>query len=136
MESSVTGVASTGDPAEETTVSTRRISLAVVGSGFSGLAAAIEAAEHLLPDEESRIVIVEKMKTPGGNSALNGGQIAAACSNAQKIAGIKDSVKLMLHDMLLAGADLNHQALIQRLVEESSDTVRWTEEELGVQYRQ
>lgn len=42
----------------------------VVGSGFAGLAAAIEAA-----DAGAKVMVLEKMPTIGGNSIINGGDI-------------------------------------------------------------
>jgi glycine/D-amino acid oxidase-like deaminating enzyme len=49
----------------------RSIDVAVIGSGFAGLAAAIEAAN----EGAKRVVILEKMTAPGGNSVLNAGQL-------------------------------------------------------------
>jgi len=112
---------------------TRHVTLAVVGSGFAGLAAAIEASKLL--GENSKILVIEKMDAPGGNSVMNGGQIAAANSEYQRKAGIVDSVERMTADILKAGEDLNHKKLIERMVAESVDTVQWTEKVLGVQYR-
>ena len=111
---------------------TRRVEVAIIGSGYAGLAAAIEAANSL---PNGKILILEKMHTPGGNSVMSAGQIAAVGSEAQKMAGIEDSVELMMQDMLKAGVDLNHPNLIRRMIEESNDMVKWTEEELGIKYR-
>lgn len=109
----------------------RQIAVAVVGSGYAGLAAAIEAGTNI----PGKILILEKMNEPGGNSVMNAGQIAAVGSEQQRIAGIQDSVDLMMKDMLKAGVDLNHPNLIRRMIEESNDLVKWTEKELGIQYR-
>ena len=55
------------------------VDIVIVGSGFAGLAAAIEA--H---DAGSSVKIIEKMDKPGGNSWINGGQVATAGSALQK----------------------------------------------------
>ena len=47
----------------------------VVGGGFAGLAAAYGAVEN-----GSSVVLVEKLSTTGGNSAINGGQYASYTS--------------------------------------------------------
>lgn len=47
----------------------------VVGGGFAGLAAAYSAEKA-----GSSVVLVEKLSTTGGNSAINGGQYAAYTS--------------------------------------------------------
>jgi NADPH-dependent 2,4-dienoyl-CoA reductase/sulfur reductase-like enzyme len=44
------------------------VDVIVIGSGFAGLSAAIEA--H---DAGSSVKIIEKMEKPGGNSWINGG---------------------------------------------------------------
>src|SRR5690606_27397380 len=50
----------------------------VVGSGFAGLAAAHEARKT-----GASVVVLEKMRTPGGNSIINGGVVSAAGSPLQ-----------------------------------------------------
>jgi succinate dehydrogenase/fumarate reductase flavoprotein subunit len=107
--------------------------VAVIGSGFAGLSAAIEAST-ILPDD-GRVLIVEKMAVPGGNSVMNAGQIAAVGFKAQAMAGIEDSVELMMDDMTKAGVNLNPPALIRKMIEDSNNIIEWTEQELGVEYR-
>lgn len=46
----------------------------VIGSGFAGLAAAIEAKKA-----GADTVVLEKMPTAGGNSIINGGILTATC---------------------------------------------------------
>jgi len=111
----------------------KKCDVAVVGSGFAGLAAAIEAANNLPPT--AKVLVLEKMPSFGGNSVMNAGQIAAVGSKQQQAAGIEDSVELMMKDMLAAGVDLNHPNLLRRMIEDSNDVVEWTESELGVTYR-
>ncbi|CAB9521869.1 Fumarate reductase flavoprotein subunit [Seminavis robusta] len=108
--------------------------VAVVGSGFAGLSAAIEASSQL-PDN-AKILIVEKNHVVGGNSVMNAGQIACVGSEAQQLANIEDSVELMMEDMLKAGVDLNHPHLLRKMIEESNNVVKWTEQELGIEYRE
>jgi succinate dehydrogenase/fumarate reductase flavoprotein subunit len=74
----------------------RNFDVAIVGSGYAGLAAAIEASKTV---PHGKILIIEKMSEPGGNSVMNAGQIAAVGSKQQKFAGIEDSVELMMGDM-------------------------------------
>ncbi len=102
----------------------------VIGSGFAGLAAALEAHEYC-----PSIAVLEKMRVPGGNSTISGGLVAAAGSPLQKEQGIEDSPELMLADMLRAGLELNHPELARTVAEHSLEVLRWTIEELGVQYK-
>ncbi|PKN71003.1 MAG: flavocytochrome c [Deltaproteobacteria bacterium HGW-Deltaproteobacteria-12] len=102
----------------------------VVGSGFAGLAAAYEAKKA-----GASVVVLEKMRTPGGNSIINGGVVSAAGSPMQEKEGIKDSPELMFKDMLAAGLQLNHPELAKMAADRSNTTVQWTINELGVKYK-
>ncbi|MDP2852716.1 MAG: flavocytochrome c [Smithellaceae bacterium] len=102
----------------------------VIGSGFAGLAAAYEAKKA-----GASVVILEKMRTPGGNSIINGGVISAAGSPMEEKQGVKDSSELLLKDMLTAGLNLNHVELAKMVADNSNATVQWTMTELGVQYK-
>ncbi|MEN6467983.1 MAG: flavocytochrome c [Smithella sp.] len=102
----------------------------VVGSGFAGLAAAYEAKKA-----GASVVVLEKMRTPGGNSIINGGVISAAGSPMEAKEGVKDSPELLLKDMLTAGLNLNHVELAKMVADNSNATVQWTMTELGVQYK-
>lgn len=101
----------------------------VIGSGFAGLAAAYEAKKA-----GSSTIVLEKMPMTGGNSAINGGVVAAAGSSLQKKAGIDDSPDLLYKDMLKAGKNLNHPELARVVAKKSNEVVQWTIEELGVEY--
>jgi len=103
----------------------------VIGSGFAGLAAAYEAKKA-----GASVVILEKMRTPGGNSIINGGVVSAAGSPKEEKAGIKDSPELLLKDMLAAGLNLNHVELAKLVADRSNETVQWTISELGVKYKE
>lgn len=59
----------------------------VIGSGFAGLAAAIEAKNGGAKD----VLVLEKMPTHGGNSIINGGDFCAPGTKLQKENGVEDS---------------------------------------------
>lgn len=101
----------------------------VIGSGFAGLAAAIEAK-----NAGSSVMVLEKMKGYGGNSTISDGVMAAAGTAMQAARGIEDSPQLMYADMLKAGRGLNHPELVRTVTEASNDAFRWTVEYLGVKY--
>lgn len=89
--------------------------LVIVGSGFTGLAAAYAALENGLKN----VLVLEKMHVFGGNSVINAGQVSLAGSGLQKSKGIEDSAALMKEDMLRAGQRFNHEALVDALVKEA-----------------
>jgi flavocytochrome c len=107
----------------------RTIDVLVVGSGFAGLAAAIEAR---LAGAEA--LVIDKMPVFGGNSTINGGDFAAAGTPMQKEAGIEDSPELMLKDMLRAGANLNHVPLAKLVAEQSAATLDWCQRFIGAKF--
>lgn len=101
----------------------------VIGSGFAGLAAAIEAKQA-----GASTIVLEKMKIPGGNSAISGGLVAVAGSPLQQREGIEDSPELLLRDMKTAGMELNYPELARMVAEQSLAVLDWTEQALGVEY--
>ena len=101
----------------------------IVGSGFAGLAAAIEAKKA-----GSSVIILEKMKGYGGNSTISDGVVAAAATPMQADSKIVDSAQLMYEDMRKAGLGLNQPELVRLLTEKSSETFQWTINFLGVKY--
>jgi len=104
--------------------------IVIIGSGFAGLSAAIEAGK-VCPS----VIVLEKMPVPGGNSAISGGLFAAAGSPLQARERIMDSPELMLSDMLAAGLELNNKELARIVAEKSTETLLWTIKELGVKYK-
>ncbi|NPV29323.1 MAG: flavocytochrome c [Firmicutes bacterium] len=101
----------------------------VVGSGFAGLAAAIEAK-----NAGATVKVIEKMPAPGGNSIINGGDFAAPGTKMQEEQGIKDSPELMVQDMLKAGLYLNHVEKARIVAEQARDALEWTIEYLGARF--
>jgi len=106
-----------------------QVDVLVVGSGFAGLTAAIEAGFA-----KKNVVVIEKMKSAGGNSIISDGGIAAPNTKLQKKWGIEDSESMMYHDMFKAGLGLNHPTLLQTLVSNARSAFEWTIDELNVPY--
>ena len=107
------------------------VDVIVVGSGFAGLAAAIEAKKG-----GANVIVVEKMATPGGNSVINGGLLAATGCPQQKKHGIEDSVDLLEKDILVAGNYMNDRKKVRFLAEQVLPNYEWTVKELGVEYNE
>jgi len=100
----------------------------VVGTGFAGLAAAIEAKKA-----GADVLVIEKMPTTGGNSAINGGDMAAVGTKLQEDAGVEDSIDSMVKDMLVAGLFYNHVDRVKMVAEKSKEAIEWCTD-LGVQF--
>ncbi len=106
-----------------------RVDVLVVGSGFAGLTAAIEAGES-----GKNVVVIEKMKSAGGNSIISDGGIAAPDTKLQKKWRIEDSKQMMYDDMLKAGLGLNHPKLLHTVVSNARGAFEWTIDALKVPY--
>ena len=102
----------------------------VVGSGFAGLAAAIEAHRS-----GASVLVLEKMAGCGGNSVISDGVMAAAGTRFQKAAGIEDSPEKMAADMCRAGQGLNQPDLMLTVAQQSAAVLDWAIEELSVVFR-
>lgn len=105
----------------------------IVGTGFAGLAAALEA--HYLGMKNEDIMILEKMPSPGGNSIINGGVVAAAGTDMQKEAGLKDSADVLYADIMKAGGGLAHPALARIIADQSVENFYWLRDTVGVKFK-
>lgn len=105
------------------------IDVVVVGSGFAGLSAALEAHET-----GASVVVLEKMKSYGGNSIISDGGIAAPGTKLQRKYNITDFPDRMYEDMLKAGLGINYPELVRVLVDKANDAFEWSIDYLGVDY--
>ncbi len=101
----------------------------IVGSGFSGLSAAIEAY-----DAGANVIILEKMHTLGGNSILAGGGVNAVDPKLQIPQGIEDSADLHFRHTLEGGEYLGDPEKVQFIVDNALEMcVKWLEN-IGVSW--
>lgn len=110
-------------------VAAERFDVIVIGSGFAGLAAAIEAKRA-----GASVCVIEKMKAAGGNSIISDGGIAVPASQAQAEQHIQDSKELFYEDMMRAGLYCNQPALVRTLADGANDAFEWSKSYLGVPY--
>ncbi|KAK0404683.1 hypothetical protein QR680_017570 [Steinernema hermaphroditum] len=92
----------------------------VVGGGLAGLSAAVEALRA-----GAKVILVEREKDVGGNSAKASSGINGCGTEAQHAAGIKDSTDKFYSDTMSAGDRENDGALVDLLVHESADAVQF-----------
>ena len=107
----------------------RTVDLLIVGTGFAGLSAAIEAKRA-----GASPVLIEMMSFTGGNSRITGGGIAVPGSPMQAEKGIKDSPELMLADMLKAGNNINHPELARTVAFGARDAYDWLVNDIKVKF--
>ena len=92
--------------------------IVIIGTGFAGLAAAIKASGR-----GKKVLVLEKMGRAGGNSVINGGNMAAPMNKFQVAQGIKDSKELFIADAVKDGLGLNHTDLLGVMFDRSNDAV-------------
>ena len=98
------------------------IDIVVIGSGGAGLSAAVAAAE-----KGASVIVLEKLKKPGGNSARAQAFFAAE-SPAQKRMGIEAHRDVLFKlAMDYAHWEINPR-LVRAFINKSGDTVRWLED--------
>ena len=105
------------------------VDVVVIGSGGAGLSAAITAQ-----GAGKSVLVLEKLDTVGGNSALSGAGYAAPGTWLQRRKGVEDSPSLMAQDMLAGGDNLGDPALVQTLCEGALDALEWMTYETGVSW--
>ncbi|MEN6464409.1 MAG: flavocytochrome c [Syntrophaceae bacterium] len=105
----------------------------IVGSGFAGLAAAAEAAKA-----GSKVVVLEKMPSYGGNSIINGGGYGAYTDKLhmrEKLNLGDDSAQQHITDTLKGGDYFGIPELIEVFVKGSPDALTWMIDEGGLELR-
>ncbi len=96
--------------------------LVIIGSGFTGLAAAIEAKKLGAKD----VVVFDKMPYFGGNSTFNGGLFAVPNSPLQKEKGVKDSPETMAADQMKAGRGVAYENLLLHVAQHANEALQMT----------
>ena len=94
--------------------------IVVIGAGGAGLSAAVQA--H---DLGAKVIVVEKMAMPGGNTVRAAGGLNACCTPLQKAKGTKDSTEIMFADTMKGGHWKNNPELVRTLVNNSGAAVDW-----------
>ncbi|MCG9731765.1 flavocytochrome c [Shewanella sp. Isolate13] len=96
------------------------VDVIVVGSGFAGMSAALQAKES-----GASVMVIDKMPVFGGNSTINGGAMAVAGSPLQKKEGIEDSVDVMVADMLESGRGMNDVEMLKLVCNGTAESCEW-----------
>lgn len=107
--------------------SPERRPLIIVGAGGCGMVAALAASRS-----GGQVLVLEKAREPGGNTALSTGLIPAAGTRFQREAGIVDDTpELMAEDIFEKNKHASDPELTRRLCETSAELVEWLADEIG-----
>ena len=99
------------------------LDLLIIGSGISGLSAAIEATK-----DGAKVLVVTKSIPTKNNSVMAQGGINAALGNLEK-----DSINLHINDTLKAAHSIANENMVKKLCQMAPDAIRFLEE-LGVPF--
>ncbi len=107
---------------DDTTIDT---DVVIVGSGGAGLTAALESLNN-----GEKVVILEKMDTPGGNTVRSSGAFNVAGSKEQVEANKGNvSVQEFIDYTIEGGHGINNKELVTYMVENSAPIVDWLREQ-------
>lgn len=100
----------------------------VVGAGFAGLAAALEASKA-----GASVVVLRRRNPFASNSALGGGSFALVDTPLQREKGIRDSAELFAEDILKANRHSIPRDVVMTAAQQSVQLYEWMIE-LGAQF--
>lgn len=125
-------VANDAQPQKEMELTT---DVVVIGGGGTGLAAAGSAFEN-----GAKVVVLEKMATVGGSTALSGGSIAATGTRFQEELGIEDTpeswMKLWKERQQTSPRDSEYPDYerVQKFMDDAVDTTHWLVDYMNHKY--
>ncbi|MCL1094484.1 flavocytochrome c [Shewanella kaireitica] len=97
---------------------TETVDTLVVGSGFAGLSAALNAKRQGL----GSVLVLEKMQVIGGNSAINGGWLAIPKNPVQLAQGVSDdSPEELVNDQIISGRGMQNEAALRQIANRALD---------------
>lgn len=101
----------------------------IVGAGIAGISAAVEAAKT-----GADVVLLEKLDRIGGSSVTSGGIVVALASEMNKEANAGDSVEEWVDYYAMRGNENVDREMLKFWAENSSDTLNWLTDEMGVEF--
>jgi fumarate reductase flavoprotein subunit len=104
------------------------VDVLVIGAGGCGLTAALAAAES-----GAEVLVVEKEKAGGGNTALSQAMVPAAGTRAQQAAGVTDSPRQMADDIQAKNHNESDPELTLHVARESARFVAWLQDRAGIE---
>lgn len=92
----------------------------VIGAGFSGMNAALEAAEN-----GAKVYLIDKNSAMGGSIRFAGGTTSAAGAKMQIEAGVEDSPENFQADIVRMGGGTNVEELTKKHTENAAAAIDW-----------
>lgn len=92
----------------------------VIGAGFSGMNAALEACEN-----GAKVMLIDKNSDMGGSIRYAGGTLSGAGTQMQEAAGIEDTEENFIADIERMGGGINVPELTAKHVSKAAAAVDW-----------
>ena len=102
----------------------------VAGAGAAGLVAALAAAER-----GARVILLDRERNPGGNTALSSAMIMAAGTRLQRTAGIEEGPEDLYQDIMRRNKGQSDPEVTRALCEVAPVLVEWLIDYCGVPLR-
>ena len=99
----------------------------VVGGGACGMCAALAVR-----DSGHEVLLLEQDKSPMGTTAMSTGLIPAAGTADQEALSIQDSPEIFAQDVQRKAKQGADQAVVNRLAQESAETISWLREKHNI----
>lgn len=122
--------AQAAESAKSTDNNVQEYDIVVIGSGCAGLTVAIEAA-----DLGAKVVVLEKMFGPFGNTIYAGGNFNATNTRVQRRDGIKDTVEDFYNDLRKVSMYRGDPVLTKMFAEQSADVVQWLTDRVHMEWK-
>lgn len=107
-----------------------RASLVIIGGGGAGLTAALAAVENGIDD----VIVIEKRRNVGGNTALAGGMFACESPVQAREKMVADKDVMFKKAMNWARWSQVDPSILRAFINRSGDTIRWLEKH-GIEFK-
>lgn len=101
----------------------------ILGAGTAGLVAAIRAA-----DLGAKVVVLEKMDRPDGNTIYAMGTIFAWGTKHQKAANVEDNADDFFDDMMKVSSQRADRDLTRTYTNRIAEAVDWLQDDIGIKF--
>ncbi|MCF0253808.1 MAG: FAD-dependent oxidoreductase, partial [Duodenibacillus sp.] len=104
--------------------------IVIVGAGCAGMACALQASA-----QGAKVVILDKMSRPAGNTIFSGGHFNATDTWVQKRDGLADTKEAFYKDMMTVSQQRGDPAMTRMYVEKSGESIQWLTDVCGIKWR-
>jgi fumarate reductase flavoprotein subunit len=109
---------------------TLKVPVVIIGAGACGLTAALAAR-----NAGAEVLALERDSSPSGSTSLSSGFVPASDTRFQRAVGVKDSVGLMVSDVVKKNHGQSEERMVRAICEASGPTIDWLAEKHGIPFQ-